>query len=106
MGSAEADSSESASADFIAKLAADLPAHCVFLLVQSLLLCGRDVAVVEFGHCTLLVTDRTIFTMDLLCLTPGELTLPDFLIDPPILIGKAVVDLITAWVVSPPLRFR
>jgi hypothetical protein len=41
--------------------AANLFADRVLLLIESVLFSSRDVAIVEFRHCTLLISNRAIF---------------------------------------------
>jgi hypothetical protein len=85
-------------------LAADLTADRVFLLIQGPLFRAGDVAIVESCHRSFLTADGAIFPVELACLVPRNLSLSDLLIDPPVLIGQTVVDLLAARMVTFPLR--
>jgi len=67
-------------------LVANLPADSVLLLVERFLIGPGDMAMVEFGHCPLLMSNRPILRMQTLRLSPGYLALPTLGIDPSVLV--------------------
>ena len=81
----------------VTTLFADLSADGVLLMVQHSLLSFGDVATVLAGHQALFAPDLTIVPVRRCRLRPGEIAFFDFLMNAPILIGQALVDLFTAW---------
>jgi hypothetical protein len=82
-----------------------LPADGVLLLIERFLLTLGDMAAVDFGHGTLLMAYRAVFTMKLVGLSFRDLAFLQFTIDPVVLVCKPVVDLIAARVIALPLGF-
>jgi hypothetical protein len=64
------------------------------LLVQRLLLCTRDMTVIEFRHRALLASDLAVLLAQLARLGLSEIAFIKLSIDAPAQIRKAIVDLL------------
>lgn len=82
---------------------ANLPAHCVFLLVKGALVGTGNVASVMACHGAFFGADLVIFSVQRGCLAAGHFTFFDLLVDTSILVGKTPVDLLATRVILLPL---
>ena len=71
----------------------DLPADNVLLLVQRGLLGTGDVAAILRGHVTFFLGDLVVLVVELICLTPRDITSAILLIDAAVLVIQAAIDL-------------
>jgi hypothetical protein len=82
----------------------NLAADGVLLLIEHFLLAFSDMAAVDFGHVALLLTNRVVFPVELVGLVFGDFAFFQFTVDPAVLVGEPVIDLIAPRVAALPLR--
>jgi hypothetical protein len=84
----------------------DLPAFGILFLVDLMPLGSSQMTTVSCGILAFLVIDAAILGVELICLSPIQLMIPDALVDAAILIFEAVVDVDAALMIALPLVFR
>ena len=72
----------------------------VLLLIEHLLLAFGDMAVVNFGHITLLLANRVVFLVKLVGLLLCDLAFFQFTVDAAVLVCEPVIDLIATRVIA------
>jgi len=87
------------------RLPSNLVADGVLLLIEHLLLAFGDVTAVQLGHIPFFLADGVVLTVKLACLLFGDLALLQLAMNPTVLVGEAVVDLIAPRMIALPSRF-